>query len=223
VIIPAFSLGRTQQVIYFLNQLTNEGKLPLLPIYVDSPLSARITSVYRRHLDIMDADVQKLLTKDDDAFGFPALSHIQSHQESMELNRRKGPFVVIAASGMCENGRVLHHLKHSVGDRRNTIVIIGFQAEHTLGRRILERQERLRIYDRFYTLNAKVEELQGLSAHADAEDFKWWFEHLAKDTGVGQTFLVHGEPTAATALAALIRDDCDEEPIVPALYQTFEV
>ncbi len=222
VIIPAFSLGRTQQVVYFLNELKKEGRLPPIPIFVDSPLSTRLTSVYRRHPDVMDAGVQNTLDNDDDAFGFQGLTYIGSQQESIALNHRKGAFVVIAASGMCENGRVLHHLKHAVADIENTIVIIGFQAQHTLGRRLVERREKVRIFDRDYPLRAKVETMGGLSAHADAEDFKWWYEHMASETGIGQAFLVHGEPEAAASLAAIIRDCCDEDPMIPELYESFE-
>jgi metallo-beta-lactamase family protein len=124
---------------------------------------------------------------------------------------------------MCESGRVLHHLKHGIDDPNNTIVIIGFQAQHTLGRRIKERQPYVRIYDREYALRASVEVLEGLSAHADVNDFKWWFEHLASQTGVGQAFLVHGEPASSQALAGLLKDYCDEEPIIPRRGEAFEV
>jgi len=223
VIIPAFSLGRTQQVIYFLNELSQEGALPPVPVFVDSPLSNRLTDVYRRHQHIMDDEAQRVLATDDDLFDFPGLEYVQSRQESIALNRQKGAFVVISASGMCENGRVRHHLKNAVGDKRNTIVIIGFQAQHTLGRRIVERQPKVRIFDQVLPLEAKVETLNGLSAHADVEDFKWWYEHLASQTGVGQAFLVHGETESAQALAATIRDYCDVDPVIPELYQTFEV
>jgi metallo-beta-lactamase family protein len=223
VIIPAFSLGRTQQVVYYLNELENEGLLPPIPIFVDSPLSNKITAVYRHHVDILDEPVQQTLQADRDVFGFGRLTYIATQQESMGLNFRNGPFVVISASGMCESGRVLHHLKHAVSDSRNTIVMIGYQAENTLGRRITERQPTLRILDRQFPLRAKVEILDGLSAHADVEDFRWWYGQLASQTGVGQAFLVHGEPAAAQALAGIVRDYCDEDPIVPALYQSFEV
>jgi metallo-beta-lactamase family protein len=223
VIIPAFSLGRTQQLIYFLNELTEEQLLPAIPVFIDSPLSTRLTDVYRGHPDIMDREAASWLRVDPDVFDFPALTFIQSPQESAALNHRKGPFVVISASGMCESGRILHHLKHGADDPRNTIVIIGFQAQHTLGRRIVERRPTLRIFDRLVPLRARVEILNGLSAHADAEDFKWWFEHMAREGGIGQAFLVHGEPDATRSLAGLMRDYCDEEPIVPELYESFEV
>jgi metallo-beta-lactamase family protein len=223
VIIPAFSLGRTQQLVYFLNELTNSGELPRVPVFVDSPLSNRITAVFRRHAHVFDEHVQKTLVEDTDAFGFQGLTYVSRQQESMELNHRPGPFVVIAASGMCESGRVLHHLKHGVDDAANTIVMIGFQAEHTLGRRIQNRQPFVKIFDREYPLRATVEILEGLSAHADVNDFKWWFEHLASKTGVGQAFLVHGEPESSQALAGLLKDYCDLDPIIPQRGQSFEV
>lgn len=223
VVIPAFSLGRTQQVVYYLNELTNEGLLPPVPIFVDSPLSNKLTAVYRHHSDILDEGVQHTLKTDQDPFGFERLTYIATQQESMDLNFRHGPFVVISASGMCESGRVLHHLKHAVAHEENTIVMIGYQAEGTLGRRLVERQPTVRILDRQFPLRAKVEVLDGLSAHADVEDFKWWYGQLASQTGVGQAFLVHGEPAASKALASILRDYCDEDPIIPALYQSFEV
>ncbi|MFQ5731134.1 MAG: MBL fold metallo-hydrolase [Planctomycetaceae bacterium] len=223
VIIPAFSLGRTQQILYYFNALRQRGLLPHVPVFLDSPLSMRLTEVYRRHENVMDADAKRILKRDDDLFDFPELTVVESVKESASLNRRKGPFVVVSASGMCENGRIRHHLRHAVTDERNTIVIIGWQAQHTLGRRIVERQETLHVFNRYLPLNARVEVLNGLSAHADAEDFKWWFERLASEGGVGQAFLVHGEPAAAAALAELIRDCCDEEPIVPTWGQTVDV
>lgn len=223
VVVPAFSLGRTQQIVFFLNQLQLAGELPDVPVFVDSPLSNRLTSIFRRYKGLFDEEVQQSLRTDDDPFSFPGLKYIATQEESMQLNHRGGACIVIAASGMCESGRVLHHLKHSVENPNNTIVIIGFQAEHTLGRRIVERRPYLKIYDREYTLRARVEILNGLSGHADVNDFKWWYEGLASQTGVGQAFLVHGEPPASQALATVLKDYCDEDPILPKLHQSFEV
>ncbi|MEX0703030.1 MAG: MBL fold metallo-hydrolase [Planctomycetales bacterium] len=222
LIIPAFALGRTQQILYFLNELSQKELSPEVPVFVDSPLSSRLTPVYSRHPEILDAEARDWLRLDDDLFDFPGLRFIQSQRESASLNYRKGPFVVISASGMCENGRIVHHLKHAVADERNTVLIIGWQAPHTLGRRLVERQPRVRIFDRELPLKARVEVLNGLSGHADAGDFKWWFEQLARVRGIGQAFLVHGEAEPAAALAAVLNDYCDEDAIAPRYGETFE-
>ena len=223
VIIPAFSLGRTQQVVYFLHELAQTGKLPRVPIFVDSPLANRVTELFARHRDLLDAAAQRVLLRDKALFDFPMLTCIESPQQSRELNRREGPFVVIAASGMCENGRVRHHLKHAIEDARNTIVLIGFQAEHTLGRRLAERQPTVKILDRMFRLRARVESLGGLSAHADAEDFKWFFSHMSQDSHIGRAFIVHGEPPAARVLAEILYDLCDEDPTIPRLSESYEI
>lgn len=223
VIIPAFSLGRTQQIVYFLNELFNQKSLPRVPIFVDSPLATKLTSVFKRYDDSLDEDVQKTLKHDADVFGFEGLTYVENQADSVSLNRRKGTFVIISASGMCESGRVVHHLKHAVTDERNTIVLMGYQAPHTLGRQILERRETVRIFDRFLPLRAQVVQLEGLSAHADVVDFKWWFEASTRNGHFGQAFLVHGEPEPARALAGILRDYCDEEPVIPSFGQSFVI
>ena len=223
VVIPAFSLGRTQVLVYFLNELFNEGRLPHIPIFVDSPLSRKLTQVHREHQGVLDPEAQEQRDLDTDLFGFRGLTYVASPQESRALNDRQGPFLVIASSGMCEGGRVVHHLKHAVGSERNTIVMLGYQAEYTLGRRLVERQPRVRIFDREIDLRAKVEVLSGLSGHADAEDFRWWFGHLAKHGGIGQAFIVHGEGESAQAVAQLLHDQCNADPIIPQFKQSFTV
>ncbi|REJ90926.1 MAG: MBL fold metallo-hydrolase, partial [Planctomycetota bacterium] len=197
VIIPAFSLGRTQQVVYYLNELFNERKLPRIPIFVDSPLATRITKIFRRYDHTLDADVHRTLRRDRDAFGFDSLTYTDSRKESIAINQLDEPLVVISASGMCEGGRIVHHLKHGVGEERNTIVLMGYQAPHTLGRQIAERRKYVKIFDRDTPLRADVVQLEGLSAHADVEDFKWWFSKMSEDSHIGQAFLVHGEPDSA--------------------------
>jgi metallo-beta-lactamase family protein len=223
VIIPAFSLGRTQTLVYFLNRLANQNRLPKIPVFVDSPLSNEITSVYKRHVGELDATVQAEMQSDRDPFLFPGLRYVKSSAESAGLNRLNEPFVVIASSGMCESGRVLHHLKHGVADDRNSIVMIGFQAAHTLGRRLQERHPYLRIFDHEVPLRANVITLSGLSAHADAEDFKWWFDHFAQNRGIGRAFIVHGEERPAQGLAKLIDHVCDEPPTIPQFGESFTV
>ncbi len=223
VIIPAFSLGRTQNVVYFLNQLYNSGQLPKIPVYVDSPLSRKLTAVHTKHVKILDADAQQMLHYDEDPFQFPGLTYIGDQQESMALNRQPGPMVIIASSGMCESGRVVHHLKHSIPDPKNIVLIIGYQAEHTLGRRLVEHRPFVRIFGQEYPLKARVETLNGLSAHADADDFRWWCGHLGRKSGISQAFIVHGEHEAAEAMAALLHDFCDHDPVVVRRFQTVEV
>ncbi len=223
VVIPAFSLGRTQMLVYLLNQLRNEEALCNVPVYIDSPLSLRLTEAHRDHTDDMDQDVQEILKVDRDIFDFEGLTYIQSQDESIALNRMEGPCVIIAAGGMCESGRVVHHLMHTVADENNTIMIIGFQAEHTLGRRIVEKRQELKIYGKLFPLRAKVEIVNGLSAHADVNDFRWWFGELTKSGGAGQVFIVHGESRSASALAELVADCSDLPPVVPQYGESFEV
>ena len=223
VIIPAFSLGRTQMLVYLLNELRNEDGMCRVPVYIDSPLATRLTEVYRDHQEDMDEDVQETLKHDDDIFDFDGLVYIQSHDESISLNRQCGPFVVISASGMCENGRVVHHLKHAVSGHENTVLIIGFQASGTLGRQLVERRDHVYIHGRRYPLNATVETINGLSAHADAQDLKWWFDELQKKGGCSHAFIVHGEAEGAAGLAELIKDTCDHPPIIPQFGESFEL
>lgn len=223
VIIPAFSLGRTQHLVYFLNDLYNSGTLPRIPIFVDSPLARRVTSVYRDHYRIMDDEVQAVLDSDHDPFSFPGLTYVQTQDESMALNRRKGAFVVISAGGMCEGGRVVHHLKHGVSKAENTIALIGFQGQYTLGRAIADRRPFVRIFDRQYPLKAHVETLSGLSAHADAEDFQWWFRAMHSDSSIGRAFVVHGEKDSAEAQVRALDEFCDEPALVPEPGKTYEV
>lgn len=223
VIIPAFSLGRTQTFIYYLNQLANEKQMPSIPVFVDSPLSKQITSVYRDHPEAMNAEFHHLMQTDRDPFQFPGLRYVATQSESISLNRRKDPLVVIAASGMCEAGRVVHHLLHGIGDPNNIVALIGFQAENTLGRRIHDGFKRVRILDHDVEVRAEIESIDGLSAHADAEDFKWWFEGLAAMRGVGRAFIVHGEHDASAALAQLLDDVCDEPPTLPKFRESFVI
>ena len=222
VIIPAFSLGRTQMLVYLLNDLRNSDPHCRIPVFIDSPLASRLTDVHRHHTSVMESEVQATLTYDKDVFDFPGLTYTRSQDESIALNHSDGPMVIIAAGGMCENGRIVHHLRNTITEERNTILIIGFQAEHTLGRRIVERRPELNILGRTVPLRARVEVINGLSAHADAEDFRWWFNHLQRKGGAGQVFVVHGETKAAQALAKIAEDCSDLPPIIPNCGQSFE-
>jgi len=203
VIVPAFSLGRTQQLVYFLHQLIGDGRLPRLPIYVDSPLAAAATNVFRLHPECFDDETAALLQSDDDLFGENLVRYVRSVEESKNLNRSAEPGIIIAASGMCEAGRILHHLKHNIEDPRNTVLIIGFQAPNTLGRRIVDKAPEVRIHDRLWKLNAEVAVLNGFSGHADKDDLHAFLAALAP--GTKKLRLVHGEADQAQALMDAMR------------------
>ncbi len=203
VLVPAFSLGRTQALVLALHQLIQAGRLWEMRIYVDSPLAADATEVFRLHPECFDDETARLLADMPDLFGQRLVRYTRTVEESKELGARREPCVVIAASGMCESGRILHHLKNSVEDPRHTVLIIGFQAPDTLGRRIVERRSPLRIFDRMLELKAEVVTLNGFSSHADHGDLVRALSPLAGTAR--QVCLVHGEPEAAEALAADLR------------------
>jgi metallo-beta-lactamase family protein len=203
LVIPAFAVGRTQTIIYFLHQLKSAGKLPEVPVFVDSPMAVKATEVFQSHTEDMDEEAKGVLKQHPELFGGGWVHYVESVHDSIALNDRPGPFVVISASGMCESGRVLHHLKHTIEDPRNTVLIAGFQAEHTLGRRIVERRPTIRILGREFALRAEVVVLNGLSSHADHGEL---VHDLAPLAAAGtRVRLVHGEPDRAAALAEGLR------------------
>lgn len=206
LIIPAFAVGRTQEVVYHLNQLWDAGQLPALPVYVDSPLAANATAVYRAHPECYDAEVFELLanSSDRDVFGFKQLRYVRSVDESKALNTLHDPAIIVAASGMCEGGRVLHHLKNHIEQPNTTVLFAGFQAEHTLGRRILDGAEFVPILGREYRVAAQIRRAEGLSAHADCDELQSWAVRTQEKGKVQQVLLVHGEPGPAETLAATL-------------------
>lgn len=204
VIIPAFAVGRTQTVVYFLHQLMSAGKLPDVPVYVDSPMAARATEVFQAHPECFDEETAALLAAHPGLFGTQRVRYVESVHESVALNRHPGPCIIIAASGMCEAGRVLHHLKHNLDDARNSILIAGFQAEHTLGRRLVERHPTVRVLGKECPVRAEVEALHGLSSHADHGDLIRMIRPLVGETS--RVRLVHGEPPRSAALADALRE-----------------
>lgn len=207
IIIPAFSVGRTQEIVYQLNALWNAGELPKIDIYVDSPLSNNVTSVFNAHPECFNRATRDLLRSDPNVFGFETLKYVQNVEQSKALNAIEKPCIIIAASGMCEAGRVLHHLRNSIEDRRNCVLIVGYQAEHTLGRRILERQEFVRIFGEDQKLNAEVAVMEGFSAHADDDELRdYAFRVKERGNRLKKIFLVHGEPVQQEPLAAYLRE-----------------
>ena len=202
VLIPAFAVGRTQEIIYELHGLRREGRIPEIPVIIDSPLAIDATAIFEMHPDLFDRQ-ETLVGAVAELFRFPLVRYTRAVEESKALNRQHGPMVIIAASGMAESGRILHHLLHGAGDARNTILIVGFQAEHTLGRRIVEQRPMLRILGEEVPLRARVEVIDGYSAHADRSGLLAWTEAVRGPGGsLERVWLVHGEDGPRDALAA---------------------
>jgi metallo-beta-lactamase family protein len=192
IIVPAFSVGRTQELVYDLHQLFDQGRLPRIPIFVDSPLSFNATQVYRTHPECMENGIRREVITHHDPFGFANLTYITKLEESKALNAQKGPIMIISASGMCEAGRILHHLANNVEDPANTILITGYSAEHTLGRRIVENNPVINIFGEEHKLNADVQVINSLSAHADRNELLAYHSQFDK-TRLEKVILVHGD------------------------------
>jgi metallo-beta-lactamase family protein len=220
IVIPAFSLGRTQRMIYCLQELFTLHKVRPIPIYVDSPLSMRLTDIHREHPDAFTPQARGLMNKDPHYFGSKYVEFCASWDDSRRLNHASGPMIIIASAGMCEAGRIRHHLRHVVSDPDNAIVIVSYQAEGTLGRQIADGVERIQIFDQWYDLNAAVYVLDGFSGHADRNDLASWYELTGG--GIEQAFLVHGEPEAMEALAPLLQPFVETPVQLPELHATVE-
>lgn len=219
-VIPAFALGRTQGIVYTLNELFNEGRLPPIPIYVDSPLGVNVTEVFRRHVDVMDKHARAVVEREGDAFGFPRLTYVQDVEESKSLNTMPGPIVIISSSGMCEAGRILHHLKHTISNARNLVLLTGYQAQHTLGRRLQEGAKVAKIYGEEVPVLAEVVKIEGLSCHADQVELT---EYVTACTRKGRVFLVHGEIDAAQALQGALKSAGVADVTIPDRGQKFDL
>lgn len=214
-VIPAFSVGRTQEVLYFLNLLFVANRLPKIPVFVDSPLSFNATEVFKLHPEVYDSELRDLLYAGHSPFEFENLHFVQSVSESKAINTMKEPMIIISASGMCENGRIRHHLKNNITDPSNTVVLVGFMAEHTLGRRISERRETVNIFGEPYPLNAEIVDIDGFSAHADHEGLMTYFRAVGQSAE--QIVLIHGEPKSAEALAGSLGAESTAQIVVPEL------
>ena len=197
IIIPSFALERTQEVIFFINELLKEGAIPRVPIYVDSPLATRITEVFRNNVHYMHQEVKELIQNDSSPFDFLNLTYVQSQAESKALNNDQRPMIIIAGSGMCEAGRILHHLKNNITESRNTVLVVGYMAKDTLGKKIVDKEKIVRIYGLEYELNAEVVVINALSGHADKNDL---LEYVRECDPGKQIFLVHGDEDQSKSL-----------------------
>ncbi len=197
ILIPSFALERTQEVLYFLNELLKEKLIPSIPIYVDSPLATDITDVFKSHLEYFNEKTRYAMSRGDSPFELLNLRFIRDQQQSKALNMDKRPMIIIAGSGMCESGRILHHLKNNIEDSRNTVLVVGYMAKDTLGKRIVDRAPFVRIYGVEYELNAEVVIINAFSAHADKNELA---DFVSRCLPLKKVFLVHGDPEQSQAL-----------------------
>ena len=220
VVIPSFAIGRTQELVYALHGLWRAGKIPQIPVYIDSPLAIDATQVFRLHPELFDRR-EPLVERTAKLFDFELVTYVREAKDSIKLNSLPGPAVIIAASGMAEAGRITHHLINQAGDHRNLILFVGFQAEHTLGRRIQEGQKEVRILGNDVTVRAEVETLGGYSAHADKHELRKWVRLLGGP--IKRAFVVHGENPARAGMAEILKSEGVGEVVLPELGQSFKL
>lgn len=202
LMIPSFAIERAQEIIYALNEFVEHNLIPKMDVYVDSPLATKATAIFMMHPECYDQEIKKLIAEGDMPFEFPRLRYIASVQESKKLNDKKEPFIIIAGSGMCNGGRIKHHLKNHLKERNSTVLFIGYQAKGTLGRRIRDGAKKVKIYGQWYNIKVNVESIGGFSGHADQPFLLEWARNFK---GKPKIYIVHGEPMESTALAEEIK------------------
>lgn len=223
IIVPAFSVGRTQELVYSIKRLLDENRIPPVPVFVDSPLSTDVTEIFRHHYECYDSQTRDLFLKGKDPFGFSSIQYIRQTEESKKLNDFHEPCIIISASGMCEAGRILHHLKNNIEDLRNLILIVGFMATNTLGRKIVERESTVRIFGESYPLIAEVQIMNEFSAHADALELTEFVVNLNKANTLKQIFIVHGEEEQSSALGMRLSEIFEGSIIIPKQGETYSI
>jgi metallo-beta-lactamase family protein len=222
LLIPAFSVGRTQQILYYLNRLVASGKIKNLPpVYIDSPLSRKATEIYINHKECYNEDASEITREGKEPLSLPGMQFVGTPQESMSLNEKSGPMIIIAASGMCEGGRVVHHLKQIAPDPANIILIVGYQAEGTLGRKIVNYESPINMLGESVQLRARVQTINALSAHADFHGLMDWYDGIKKN--VKHCFAVHGDEEKVSAMVDLLKEHGCPNAVAPMPGQTFEI
>jgi metallo-beta-lactamase family protein len=214
IVVPSFALQRTQEILYYLNILRLEKRIPKIEVYLDSPMAARITEVYKHYISLFDREMKNLLRGNHSPFDFPGLKTVQSSDESKALNEIKGTVMIIAGSGMCTGGRIKHHLAANISRPESTVLFVGYQAEGTLGRQILEGAASVRIHGQQYPVRARIAHLHGLSAHADRDELLRWFTMLSVKPK--HVFITHGEAGAAEKFREFLTEKTGFEASVPA-------
>lgn len=221
VVIPSFAIERTQELIYYLHTLLQADKIPHLMVFVDSPMAIKVTRVYSRHPDYLDQENKALNREGGKTFRFPLLTPTRTAAESKAINHIKGSSIILAGSGMCTGGRIKHHLAHNIDRPESTLLFVGYQARGTLGRILLERPKKVRILGRTYPVRARIEKINGFSAHADKNELLTWLGGFSKPPQ--KVFIVHGEEEAARSLAAAVREKINGEVNVPAYLEEFAI
>jgi metallo-beta-lactamase family protein len=221
VIIPAFAVGRTQELVYKLNEMIEAGELPKVPVFVDSPLAINVSDIFNEHPQYFDEEAREFMGNGNDPLGFKLLTYTYLVEESKAIDNLDGPVVIIASSGMAEGGRILHHLAHNIGDPRNTILIVSYQAPNTLGRHLAEGASRVRIFGDNFQRQADVVNIRGFSAHA-GQDNLVEYAKASKDT-LKEVYLVHGEEQAAESLRSKLKQAGLKKVVYPYLRQTIEI
>lgn len=214
LMIPAFSLERTQELLFELNDFFENNRVPRVPVFIDSPLSIKATAIYRNYQRYFSADARKILEVDDNLFNFPGLMLTETTEESKAINEVPAPKIIIAGAGMMQGGRILHHARRYLSDSKSTLLFIGYQAKGSMGRRLIDGAEEARIMGEYLAVNATIKAIGGYSAHADAGALYAFVEH-SKST-LKSVFVVQGEEEAAGALAQRIRDNLAINTRVPA-------
>ena len=223
IIVPSFAVGRTQELVYCLHKMVEEGDIPKIPIFVDSPLAIRASAVFREHPECFDEETRDFIQEDkhNSALDFEGLKYTLSVEESKAINFTTPPFVVISASGMAETGRILHHLKNNIEDSRNTILIVSWQAPHTLGRRLAEQKKEIKIFGKTYQRQAEIVTINGFSAHA-GQKLLLDYANATKET-LSKVFLVHGEPRGAEPLMEKLKEAGIQDVLYPECGEIFEL
>ena len=223
VVIPSFALERAQEILYAINQLKKRGRMPKMPVYVDSPLTVKITDIFRLHPECYDAETRELIREGRSPFEFEEVRYVSDKEDSKAIDASPEPCVIISASGMCEGGRVVHHLKATIENEKNAVCIVGFQAVHTLGRRIVERRSRVKIFGVERDLRAEVVIMNGFSAHADQHDLVEYAGEVKLRGPLTKIALVHGEEGPQKVLIAKMKENGIEGAVAPQPGTTLEV
>ncbi|MHC4252845.1 MAG: MBL fold metallo-hydrolase RNA specificity domain-containing protein, partial [Planctomycetota bacterium] len=221
LVIPSFAVERAHELMYHLNVLLREDRVPHLRVFLDSPMAVRVTDVFKKHPDIYDREMKEYVMNGESPFDFPGLTLVRSVDESKSINHIAGTVIVIAGSGMCTGGRIKHHLVRNIGRRESTILFIGYQARGTLGRHIVSGEKKVRIFGKPFRVRARVEQIHGFSGHADRDELVKWLSGLAKPPR--RLFVTHGEEEASEAFAKLVREEKGWEVSVPEYNESVEL